>query len=482
MNNSEGKKETLINEQIIDAKAPSLSAYLKEKRKSLRDCSGGGNRRKYYPMKKIADSLGISIDMLQQKVYGKKPMTRDWLIAICAAHGLDNNETNTALTMCGMPRLDRKIPREYFLIGYLYIHVGDSNSIEKVNYELLNRGLQELDINHHKCKRKEPTTPPKCHFPYEVIGRLLRTYSEGDPYDSLETAYDFRYRCVASALLIKDDGEKYELEADGDGRLSVKSENYLLPEIYETLEKTGEFRDYFSDLITCAEQEQHRVNDQLYDSKNYECRLGANLRNDTIHVFYEQYNYNSPERNEYYLMEYIYGNLRLSVSNQSMFMQEYLTEDNYRKRYGAKPKISRCVYNSLDEIMAILIDPGLPSYVRHIISCRKSAYQRLSKVVEDNLEKIRNRTLFIRNFDMIYDNPGDVCKYFGIEREFGCACDNEFGEIVLGANKAELADADGCPVIITFEEVKRAFELGFSDTNQICRIKRAKGTMESVLS
>ena len=36
-----------------------------------------------------------------------------------------------------------------------------------------------------------------------------------------------------------------------------------------------------------------------------------------------------PERNEYYLMEYLNGKYVLSVAHDSMFMEEYLSKDKY---------------------------------------------------------------------------------------------------------------------------------------------------------
>lgn len=46
----------------------------------------------------MTENLELSTNMLQKELNGSKPLSREWLIAICAAFGLDfiriNNEKN----------------------------------------------------------------------------------------------------------------------------------------------------------------------------------------------------------------------------------------------------------------------------------------------------------------------------------------------------------------------------------------------------
>lgn len=479
MGSSQNNNMILVNEREVENSELSLSEFFREKRKMLQELSGEGKRRDYYPMEKIAASLNISTDMLQQKLYRKKPLSRDWLIAISAAHGLDNIETDEALIKCELPRLDAEIGREDFLIDYLCDHVGDPNSLEEMNCALRDYGFAGLDTSSRKRKNNANDL---LIWKYNIARKVVRTYlDEGDQYDSLETAYGFRYRCVAAAFLEKDGKIKYVLEAFGDGRLSLTEKECSLPQIYKDVSDAGEFKEYFSELLTLVKQEQRRVDAQLNDSKNYQGRLGANLKNEAVHIFYEQFNYAQPERNEYYLMEYVDGHLKLSVSKQSMFMTEYLSEKEYKKHYGTQLKTVSEVYNSLDEIVSLTNDTVLSRYQREILLHRKSAFKKFTKIVNAALEKIRNRTLFIRNFEMIWDNPGDVCKYYGLEKEFECTYDDQYGEIILGKEEADLIDKNGHSVTISFPELKRAFELGFTNSDQICRVKNSKGSIEDVL-
>ena len=82
---------------------------------------------------------------------------------------------------------------------------------------------------------------------------------------------------------------------------------------------------------------------------------------------------------------------------------------------------------------------------------------------------------------MIWEIPWDVCKSYGLEKEFDCICDNEYGDIILGKEEANLTDENGQSVTISFQELKRAFELGFTNSDQICRVKSSKGSIEEVL-
>ena len=53
--------------------------------------------------------------------------------------------------------------------------------------------------------------------------------------------------------------------------------------------------------------------------------------------------------------------------------------------------------------------------------------------------------------------------------------------LLAAAFTAELTGEDGLPVPVSFEDITRAFELGFDDISQICRVIKAQGSIESVL-
>ena len=111
MNKKNASPGILINEKVISEQTQTLSSFFRKKSEELQDKIGEGFKT-LYPQEKIAEKLNISVDQLRQKLYGKKPLTRDWLIAICAAYGLDDYDTSEALRICNMPTLDDVSKRE----------------------------------------------------------------------------------------------------------------------------------------------------------------------------------------------------------------------------------------------------------------------------------------------------------------------------------------------------------------------------------
>ncbi|MBQ3601110.1 MAG: hypothetical protein II992_07935 [Lachnospiraceae bacterium] len=443
------------------------------------------NRRKYYPLDLIAKNLGITKEMLQKRINKQKPTNkRDFVIALCAVLGCDSDETNTAMRLYNyMPAFDVDNARDDCIIEFLEEHAEQISSIEDINSFLVNRNYPELNIIDHRSKRNSVKNP-EVYRPYKVVKKAMRIYyDEGDQYDSLETAYDFRNKCATVFLIEKNNGTNILLEAWSDGELLIDSHTDCnLPKIFYNPDDTEEYRDYFIEMYQLAVQEQQKIDAYLNDTRNYPFRLGAELENDTIRVFYEQYNYAFPERNEYYLMEYIDKQFILSVSTQSMFMREYLSEDEYGKHFRTNSNIKRITYNSIFEIENQLENSRLQSYDIRILKSRLAIFKCLQRKVTEALEQIRDRKIFIRNLGEIWSSKSDeVCRYFHVEKEYECIYDEGSDEIFAGKSNAELTDGKGNMVIVSLEELKRAFELGFKDVSQICRVKLNSGSIEAVL-
>lgn len=468
----------LLDEREIENSTLSLSAFLREKGKELQE-KADGSFHSLYPQKKLAEQLNISVDQFRQKIYGKKPLSRDWLIAICAAYGLDEPDTSEALRISNMPTLDDTSKRESFIVEYLNKHKGQSVSIDNFNFALESAGLPTLNINHRK--RKQPTQlKSNSKYPYtEYRPRVVRVYGdEGDPYNSLATKYLPNMRCVAAAFVEDDTKKRTLLEAFSDGTFHITNEADILPTIYHSNKPTNPYFGIFSELAVLARKEKQRLDDVVNDTKNYQSRFGANIKNDRIHVFYEEFNYSRPERNEYFMMEYASGNYILSIANQSMFMQEYLPIEDYRSHYHTVKTISRKCYSSIEDIDKHFSQASYPDLLHE----RKRAYKRLKQIVEEKLQALLQRKIFIQNFDYIWDNPYDVLKHYGIEAEFQCSYEEEYGDIVSAQNSATIADGEGNIVTLSFDEIKLAFELGINNTADICRLKRTYGAIEYILT
>lgn len=461
----------LKNEENVEPSTVTLSEFFKQQRKELQIQAGTGKRREFFPLQTIADNLGISKDMLEGKIYRKpgKPLTRDWIIAISAAHGMNSDYTSNALLLCEYPRLDPDLPRDDFIIDYLEKNEGQANTLSDINKALIDMGYIPL-CTERKTKNEK--------LDNKIIRRMVKTYTQaGEQYESLETAYP-SYYCYASGLIQDGEQDTYLLEVSTHGWLAMYHNDDVLPQIYKSIDEIGRFKDEFVDLVSYANRTQRRANKQLLDTRNYKERLGANLLHDRIHIFYETYNYSSPVRNEYFMMELTGGQLTFSVSHQSLFMQEYLSKEMYKQLYGTPSKANKTTYNSIDEIDA-LIQKRSNSYYEDILQERKRAFISMSSKVADAAQQIRNRTLFIRNLSCIYDNPGDICKFFNVEKEFDCSFDNEYGEIEVGKTSIELF-IDDKKIVITFSELERAFELGYTNWEQIVRVKREKGSVENI--
>jgi len=84
-------------------------------------------------------------------------------------------------------------------------------------------------------------------------------------------------------------------------------------------------------------------------------------------------------------LEYIDGHFQLSVSEQSMFMKMYLSEEEYHKHYGYIPECERIVYNSYSEIPT-----GIGDIERKILSYRQSAFRELADIIIKTIYSLKN--------------------------------------------------------------------------------------------
>lgn len=464
-------------EQVIENSSMTLSTFFREKGEVLQETIGEGFST-LYPQEKVASKLNISVDQLRQKIYGKKPLTRDWLIAICAAYGLDDFDTSDALSICNMPTLDDASKREAFFVSFLRKHKNKPVSVNEFNAALEAAKLPCLNISYRKKKTQAGQKNIVDSLYKKIRPCTVRSYGyEGDPYNSLLTEYDPNIRCVATTFLESSDHKKYLLEAYSDGKFLVYSEGNALPEILNDIDVSNEFYPFFSELSILVEKQKQKLDDVLNDTKNYHHRFSANIKNDRIHIFYEEFNYSIPERNEYYLMEYVDGYYKLSISNKSMFMQEYLSPDAYYLHYHTYEKIPRKTYTCIEDINNSKTDTFYPFLQQN----RISAFIRLQHIVSEKLQEIRDRKVYIQNLDYIWDNPYNVLKYYGIEKLFSCTFDDDYGEITEANGAVQFTDETGSSVNITFEDVCFGFKMGLSSFNDICRIKRKYGDLTFIL-
>ena len=105
----------------------------------------------------------------------------------------------------------------------------------------------------------------------------------------------------------------------------------------------------------------------------------------------------------------------------------------------------------------------------------------MQSIVIEKHEAIKNREIFIRNFEYIFDIPYEVLIFYEIEKQFECVYDAEYGAIESAKNSAYFEDEQGNIEEISFDEIKYAFEIGIENISDIHRIKREKGSLDQVI-
>ena len=452
--------------------------------------------RKYYPEKEIAKLLGISTDQLRKKLNSSKPLTRDWLIAICAVHGMGANETSSALLQAGISSLDPGLARDEFISDFLDNHVCKYEdrdgkyscgkvssyrltSLEKFNDALFSAGFPPLNINRRKGRTTQLDEPMNSKYKASNKTIVQIFGADGDPYGCMDTEYLPGLYCAAITVVEDTQKQRYKLRAFSDGKCEMYDRQEILPHEFMSWEDTGELKPFFYRLLHEAQKEKRRLDDTLNDTRNYQTRFSANLKDDQIHLFYEEYNYAMPERNEYYLMEYVNGRYLFSISHDSMFMEEYLSEQEYAEHYAGKKRSQRRIFNSAEEAA---------HPVNHSRECwdyldlgehRKRKFIKLEGILSERLEEFRQGKIFVRQSD-VFENRYDIIRYFDMEKEFECQYDKIYGDI-CNARDSVMYSYSGNRIEVQFSDLRRAFELGFHDIDQICRVKNRYGSVEAVL-
>lgn len=462
-----------------------FAKYIKEKRTELNEEFGIE-----MSTRDLGTIIGIDYEMFRKILNQQKPTKkRDCIIAICVALDMIPGDIDEALGLYQyMPALDDENPRDRFIKAQI---AGNYKiTIAELNRRLIKFGFPGLDIHDKRNgKKRNSSEEDDVKLPYTVLELKVRTpidsdYYYGDPYDSLCTTYD-PSRCRSTGnMLIGDSSKKeyYHLTANTDGYMSssvYRSDD--LPTSYKSLEACGIFKDYFIELHNTIALEKERLLSILKDTRNYQHRASARLANDKICVFYEEFNYILPELNEYYVMSYSSGKYALHVYNESAFMSYYLISEEYKKYYGNSQPEPIETYESLEQIEALLSSVEKNSHDNIRYRMRKKAFERIKPTVDKLFSDIKASRKYIQNLNAIYDYPEEALKYYGIEADFQCTYDEEYDEITGCSDAADFITETGATISITTQDVFKAFEYGFPNINEICRIKEQYGSIDAVL-
>lgn len=457
----------------------------------------------------LGKRLGLSTDMCTKVINRQKDgQSRDCIIAICIALEMTPSETGKALILYGYsPLFEKENTRDACVISILENNAGAKKGewIKEANRVLISMEFDPLDIIKHRAspkKRKSEKMEIVSEKPrptLKILKKYFRPTVYQDPYCTLGTAWDLWLFQVNGQMRIFDEekNSEYLLTAESNGRLSMQKYGKDLIDGFRSFDSpddAGEFRDFFNYLLGTARNARKRLLNHVDDTRNYYKRIGAGIQGEHICVFIERYNYAMSERYEFYLMERIGGKHRLSVFHESAFMSRYLGEEEYRKQYGKEPPVPIMVFESVEE--AEEADKRTSYY-----SSRKAAFLALMSETDDCFDRIKSGKTHIRDWELVFDViSDDICRYFGVEKEFRCSVKElhpQFCEepepgtpeaeekgvpfLIADADKADFTLENGTVVTVTLDQLRRAFDLGFDDIGQICRVIAKTGTIESVL-
>ena len=453
-----------------------FSSFVEEKRKELAKLEG-----RKIATKDLAGLVGIDYEQFRKIVNKQKPTKkRDFIIALCAVLQVDSEITNEALLLYGMPPLNTEYPRYDELINILEEQLEEPVSIQEINNRLIRNDYPPLNI----IGRKGGDMGTKVKYPYTLLKKRVECRTDdlyyGDPYDSLQTAYEpDRYRIVANMWLDdKQNRRRYKLTADGTKYIR---EDYPFNEksihVYHDIDETEEFRDCFIELKSMVKSERKVMADYLQDTRNYYERKSARIIDDCLHVYYEKYNYTVPELGEYYLMDYSNGVYTLSVSKKSRFMHLYLPTDVYATLYNrvADDEIAE-VYDSVGAIKKYYLQKSKEAM---LMKMRISAYEKMKLELTAFIKKLKDGEIHIRSVARILENRYAVLQYYGVAYAFDCECGEEL-EFIADAKKdiAVFKATDGSETQLTVTDLEKAFELGLDTIEDIVSFISKSGSLD----
>ncbi len=425
----------------------------------------------------VAEILGFDYDHFRKIVNMNRPTkNRDLIIAICIILGLDCDETDKMLKAYDMPILNGNDDGREDLI---YGAICESKSLEHTNNILVRAGYNGLQIPHSEHRHFINKQKKSNFIPIKKRVKWLTVYDTyfRSPYNSLISNYQpDQYQIIAEMIVEnRETHNRLRLSSSATKHFTLyfQDENGLHIEHDENITESHELFYFFEELHLLAGRELDNKLSYLNDSKNYhDGRWGAKMAGTELYIYTEEYNYDVPELNEYYLMEYKNNQYILSVFQKSVFLQKHLSPETYNRYFKVKPTDPKEVYESLDDLK---VDQRRTYSEKEMISLRARAYRRLKAKLTDALSDLKNKKVFIRNLEYIYDNPADVLKYYNLTDAFQCQYDEEYGEIANCLESIEWTTKDEKRIELTFKDICSGFELGVDNIDDICNIKLKYG-------
>lgn len=421
----------------------------------------------------IAAQLGIPAALMPKYIANgdKATKKRDCVIAMCMMVHMSVDDINTALLKYGMPHFEEANRRDKVIMDLINKNretVDPPLSFDELNNYLFYETGTYFDIIKHRNKN----TNKKSAAPFTIVKKRVECRTDdlifGDPYDSLDTAYNRLCRIFAFMWLDDNGRKRYKLCAEPDGFLScteytMEGERYRK---FGSLEDTGIFKSRFIELQQTALNEQRKMAELLRDTRNYHERISAKVIENELHVFYETYNYTVPELGEYYLMDYVNGEYTLYVSHESRFFRYYLSKQDYFALFGRSFDKYDELYSSVEQIesAAAAVSPNRKAIIR----LRVKAFQNAQEKINTLIDKLISKQAHIRNLNIIYDNELKVLSYYKVRDNFKCSYDPEYDEITgVGINKVSFTLPGDMQVKLSVDDLCAGFRLGLSTIEEV---------------
>lgn len=370
----------------------------------------------------LAKRMGISKESLKKRLLHRdRPISRDFVIALCSQLQLGFRNTNYALKITGHPLLYggdkyQKNSRDQELIKILQQCSNKYMPLEEINNRLIKYGENPLCIGNAKMDVKNP--------PYIVLDTTVKVISYDEAlynyYDSLVTLFDINSYCIQSEAILRDNSTNnlLRLVLYKDSATLYDTSNAILKNCKD-YHSFKEYSDILSDLNKMIEAKRKEIFLQLDDSKNYNKRISARYTDLGIQVFSEAFNFIIPEKNEYFFIEYFEHRFHFYITNRSQFMH-YQSKNIFNKYIKKYDPLIQHEFNSIEEIKSYLVEnpsSEVSSYFdKNIISTFEELYNEMINL----LMQIKMNKIYIRNPE-IYDGPNssyDMCKYFGLDNNF----------------------------------------------------------------
>ena len=448
-------------------------------------------------VEKLGEALGIDNEIFRKKLNKNKPINeRDCIIAMGVVLCLSPGEIDEALALYDMLPLNPKDDRDRLIESLV------SNAFMKNTYDLTvsllddylrSCGFRTLKVQNKKNKDKSKKGKPKKKtLPYKIIDQYVsptetaELYS-GDIYDSLCTIYNpYSIRCFGEMLLGDSNGKPaFVISADTSNLLSYSEPDDLVPvKFFDSINNTGIFEPYFKRLYSMLNIQRQKRLDILKDTRNYRIRSSAKVKNDSLCIFVEEYNYTIPELNEYFVVSRTGGIYEFCVYEESAFMKYYLSSEEYKNVYYRDPAEAKEKYDSVEQIEALInsIDKHSVEYYR--LHLRSRVFRNLISIVDELFNKIEEEKVYIQNPYQIYgdDYEYEIIGYYHLDNDFVYEnIETEYEKIVNYYENRDYIFDNGQTINISHKDLLEAFKLGIKTLNDILRIKSKYGSIKSII-